>query len=192
MTSARAALDETRHAEVARYVYAYENPSYKLGNRRRTHIEKHLRRVPKGSLLDVSTGRGEVLHMAREAGHDPVKGTEAVPALCDGERIVHALVHDLPFPDDAFDTVTMFDVMEHLVPLDTEAACQELLRVAKRRVLLTVHNGACRFGGNGKDLHINRRDSYETWHSELAAHFGRGVMRHGAEGSISEMFEVVL
>lgn len=186
-------LDAARQAEVARYERAYHNPSYKLGGQRRQHIERHLTRIPKGSLLDVSTGRGETLQMARDFGHDPVMGTEAVPYLCNGDDIVQALVHDLPFEDNAFDTVTMFDVMEHLVPEDTAAACRELARVARRRVLLTICNQTSRFGSpDGGDLHINRRASYEDWHRELTAHFNTAVLRYGTEGSISEMFEVEL
>lgn len=179
-----------RETEIGKYEAAYSHDNYRLGDRRKAHIHRHLRRIDKGSLLDVSTGRGEVLQMAQESGHWPVRGTEAVPYLCDGVKVVHALVHDLPFYDDTFDTVTMFDVMEHLVRSDTALACKELKRVAKKRVLLTVHNGPSRFAG--MDLHINRRDSYEVWHKELAEHFGCDVIRHGREGSISEMFEVIL
>lgn len=131
--------------------------------------------------------------MARDAGHSPVMGTEAVEYLCAKDRgVVHALAHALPFPDASFDTVTMFDVMEHLLPEDTAATCKELRRVARRRVLLTIHNGPCRFGGDGKDLHINRRASYADWHRELAVHFDTAVACHGDEGSISQLFEVVL
>lgn len=184
-------LEAQRAAEVSRYENAYRNPAYRLGDRRRQHIERHLRRIPKGSLLDVSTGRGETLKIAAGFGHGPVQGTEAVPYLCDGETVVNAMAHALPFSDDAFDTVTMFDVMEHLVPEDTAPACRELMRVARQRVLLTVCNMPSRFGKEG-DLHINLRGSYEAWHQELADIFGRPVVRHGMEGSISEMFEVPL
>lgn len=184
-------LSEARAAEIARYEIAYRNPAYRLGDKRRQHIERHLKRIPRGSLLDVSTGRGETLQMARNLGHDPVTGTEAVPYLCDGVNVVQALAHALPFGDATFDTVTMFDVMEHLVPEDTEAVCRELARVARKRILLTVCNVPSSFGSDG-DLHINRRPSYEAWHDELATHFGRSVLRHGREGSISEMFEVLL
>jgi SAM-dependent methyltransferase len=185
-------IDAARQAEVARYVNAYRNPRYRLGDNRRRHIERHLARIPRGSLLDVSTGRAETLQIARNLGYDPVQGTEAVDYLCDGTNVVQALAHDLPFADSTFDTVTMFDVMEHLVPVDTAAVCAELKRVARHRVLLTVCNRPSSFGSDGRDLHINRRDSYETWHSELAVHFGAAVLRYGAEGSISEMFEVPL
>ena len=183
-----------RQSEVARYEQVYHDPSYALGRRRRDHIHQHLKRVqPKGSLLDVSTGRGEVLRMARDLGFAPVAGTEAVGYLCDGETIHHALAHDLPFPDASFDTVTMFDVMEHLLPEDTEAVCRELARVARSNILLTVHNGPSPWRNSGGDLHINRRASYDVWLEELTM-FCRphGVIRHGRGNSISEMFEVVL
>ena len=182
---------QTRLDEVARYERAYKNPAYRLGDSRRQHIERHLSRIPKGSLLDVSTGRGEVLALATRLGHTPVKGTEAVPYLCDGETVFHAYAHDLPFESKSFDTVTMFDVMEHLLPEDTCLVCEELARVARGCILMTVHNGPSSFGGEG-DLHINRRRSYDEWHRELTDHFGRPVVRHGREGSISEMFEVIL
>ena len=181
-----------RLSEVARYEAAYRNPAYKLGDRRRGHITEHLARIPKGSLLDVSTGRGEVIGIARDLGHGPVLGTEAVSYLCDGETVHHALAHDLPFPDDHFDTVTMFDVMEHLLPEDTCLVCEELRRVARRRILLTVCNAPSSFGGDGGDLHINRRISYDAWWEELKDHFAPWrVIRHGRQRSISEMFEVL-
>jgi SAM-dependent methyltransferase len=183
-------VSQARLSEVARYESAYRSPAYRLGDRRRNHIATHLDRIPKGSLLDVSTGRGEVLRMARDFGFAPVVGTEAVDYLCNHEDVFPALAHALPFDDDSFDVVTMFDVMEHLLPEDTEAVCKELARVARSRILLTVHNGPSSFGSDG-DLHINRRLSYEEWHKELAAHFRQSVVRHGKQGSISEMFEVI-
>lgn len=182
---------DRRHKEVARYEHAYRHPDYRLGDRRARHIHTHLARIPKGSLLDVSTGRGEVLFMAKDMGFAPVMGTEAVSALCDGVKVVQALAHELPFPDSAFDTVTMFDVMEHLLPEDTAPVCRELMRVARQRVLLTIHNGSHRY--RGEELHINRRPSYDVWFDELRAAFApHQVVCHGAGLSISVMYEVIL
>lgn len=181
-----------REAEVGRYTALYRDSSYGLGARRREHIFSHLRRLPRGSLLDVSTGRGEVIGIALDLGFSPVQGTEAVPYLCNGVTVVHALAHSLPFADDAFDTVTMFDVMEHLVPEDTAAVCHELKRVARNRVLLTVHNEVSTWRGADGNLHINRRADYEAWHAELSEHFQCEVIRHGRAKSISELFEVLL
>lgn len=183
-------MTAARTLEVQKYEQAYRHDDYRLGDRRRVHITEHLKRLPKGSLLDVSTGRGEVLQIARDLGHGPVQGTEAVKYLCDGLNIVHAFGHALPFADSSYDTVTMFDVMEHLLPEDTKAVCQELARVAKRHILITVHNGSHRY--RGQELHVNRRASYEAWRIELEHHFKRVVHRHGKGDSISEMFEVAL
>lgn len=185
------AASEKRAAEIARYERAYQNADYRLGDRRRKHITHHLNRIPKGSLLDVSTGRGEVIEIAGHLGHGPVMGTEAVQYLCNGTTVLHAMAHDLPFPGKSFETVTMFDVMEHLLPDDTGMVCRELKRVAHRRVLLTVHNGPHRY--RGADLHINRRASYEAWLAELRQHFApHEVLDHGAGESISVMYEVLL
>lgn len=181
-----------RASEVNRYEAVYRDPAYALGARRREHILFHLNQMPRGSMLDVSTGRGEVLTIAEDMGFAPVTGTEAVSYLCDGKRVHQALAHDLPFEDAQFDVVTMFDVMEHLLPEDTAAVCGELKRVARKRALLTVHNEVSTWRNSGGNLHINRRDSYETWHRELAQHFGGPVICHGMGASISMMFEVVL
>lgn len=179
----------SRAAEIEKYERAYQNSDYRLGDKRRAHIAERLGATPRGSLLDVSTGRGEVLGIATALGFEPVRGTEAVGYLC-GEGVDYALAHALPYGDNAFDTVCMFDVMEHLLPEDTGAVCGELKRVAHTRVILTVHNGPHVY--RGTDLHINRRASYEAWHEELERHFGCHVVRHGIGESISEMFEVAL
>jgi len=179
----------TREEEIAKYVQCYKDPAYKMGDRRRRHIQWALERIDGGSLLDVSTGRGETLDMAAGLGFFPVHGTEAVPYLCN-DNVTHALAHDLPFADNSFCTVTMFDVMEHLLRQDTEAVCKELQRVASKRVLLTVHNGPSRHGKVA--LHINRRDSYRDWHEELQSYFDGDVVWLDNQNSISEMFEVTL
>lgn len=51
---------------------------------------------------------------------------------------VVADVRKLPFPDDAFDTACAFEVLEHLPFEDFEKALSELVRVAKRYVLISL------------------------------------------------------
>lgn len=177
-----------REAEIAKYEKAYRSENYRLGDRRRFHIEAELSKVERGSLLDVGCGRGEVLDMAQIYGFNPVTGLEAVPYLCDERRVTHGLVHDMPFADKSFDVVTMFDVMEHLLPDDTESAIKELERVARKTILLTVHNGSHVF--QGVELHINRRDSYDDWFDFFKRKFSGRVDWLPRHGSISEMFKV--
>jgi ubiquinone/menaquinone biosynthesis C-methylase UbiE len=130
--------------------------------------------------------------MIREAlrlGFIPCHGTEIVPALIDGVTVVRAEVHALPFCDKAFDVVTMFDVIEHLVPGDDEAACRELARVALRHVLLTASNLPS-FSEAGDDLHINRRP-YNEWDSFFRAWFAPArVTRLVSRNPISEAWRV--
>lgn len=181
-------LEQARQAEVNKYVNCYRSPNYRLGKQRRHHIEMALMQTQIGSLLDVGCGRGEVLAMAEDLKFSPVIGVEAVDYLCDGVRVLNGLAHQLPFTDQAFDVVTMFDVMEHLVPEDTEAVCKELERVAKKTILLTIHNGPSSFGD--VELHINRKESYEDWFKYLKSVFGGEVTWLPRHGSISEMFMV--
>ena len=56
----------TRADEIAKYERAYQNVDYRLGNKRRAHILERLGATPRGSFLDVSTGRGEVLEVAQD------------------------------------------------------------------------------------------------------------------------------
>lgn len=120
-----------------------------------------LRAVPKGSYLDVGCGRGEMLRHAAEMGFAPVQGVEVVDQLIDGERVIFAEGHALPFPDKSWDVVTLFDVIEHLPVGDDEAVCRELARVAKRTIIVTANKNPSHLP-DGTDLHINIR-SFEEW-----------------------------
>lgn len=151
----------SRLAEFIKYERAYGDPNYHMGPARMSDAVNDLRSIPcRGAYLDVSCGRGEMLRHAEALGFSPVQGTEIVGDLIDGDRVVRAEAHALPFPDRSFDVVTMFDVMEHLVIGDDEAACRELARVAGKHILLTVNNRPSIHGGI--DLHINKRP-YPEW-----------------------------
>lgn len=157
-------IAEARAAEHEKYFRCYKKAHYRMGARRMNDAVRDLKDMPcRGSYLDVSCGRGEMLVHAITMGFDSVRGTEIVPRLIDGERIIRAEVHALPFESDAFDIVSMFDVIEHLVPGDDELACLELARVASKHVLLTANNRKSQ-NHVGDDLHINKR-SYEKWDS---------------------------
>jgi ubiquinone/menaquinone biosynthesis C-methylase UbiE len=180
-------LEQARASEVAKYVNAYRSSTYRMGDARRYHAELALSALPKGSLLDVGCGRGETMRMAADMGFSPVRGLEVVPYLC-VPGVDQGFAHAIPHSDGSFDVVTMFDVMEHLLPEDTETVCRELERVAKRYVLLTVHNGSSQH--NGVELHINRRASYDAWYEFFKRTFSGSVTWMPRCGSISEMFKV--
>jgi ubiquinone/menaquinone biosynthesis C-methylase UbiE len=151
-----------RATEQAKYPIVYQRPDYKMGRPRMADSVRDLEALPRrGSLLDVGCGRGEMLDNAERLGFRPVKGVEIVDALIDGTRVVRGEVHALPFDDQSFDVVTMWDVIEHLVPGDDEAACREMRRVARRHILLTANNKSS-LQPDGTELHVNRRP-YDEW-----------------------------
>lgn len=155
-----------RASEQAKYPIAYQREKYRMGKARMADSVGDLRALPaRGALLDVGCGRGEMLRNATRLGFQPVKGVEIVDALIDGDRVVRGEVHALPFGDKSFDVVTMWDVIEHLVPGDDEAACKEMRRVARRHILLTANNRTS-IQPDGTELHVNRRP-YTEWNELL-------------------------
>lgn len=186
-------LNEARATEHAKYQRAYRmQPNYRMGERRMEDAVRDLKAIPcRGSYLDVSCGRGEMLKHAKLMGFDPTTGTEIVPALIDGVKVIRAEVHDLPFDNDAVDVATMFDVIEHLLPGDEEAACRELARVARRHVLLTANNRPS-VNKAGDDLHINKRP-YEEWDALFREWFpGNVTWIKGGRSYVSESWRIDL
>ncbi len=153
--------DTARQIERAKYERIYKLPDYKMGAARLLDAQDDVRGLPfRTSYLDVGCGRGEMLDFAEAEGFVRVQGVEAVPYLCDGGRVIQADAWDLPFKDREFSAVSMFDVIEHLLPADEISVLEELKRVAFRRVILTANNRPSR--SLGVELHINTKP-YETW-----------------------------
>jgi ubiquinone/menaquinone biosynthesis C-methylase UbiE len=184
-------LDAARRNERRKYEKVYaERPNYRMKAERMADTLADIAALPaRGGYLDVSCGRGEMLDHAVRLGFNPVQGTEAVEDLCDGMTVLKAWAHALPFPDGAFDCVTMFDVIEHLIPGDDELACREMARVARKHVLLTANNKPS--NRTGVELHINRRP-YEEWDSLFREWFapGRVTWLKGARQRVSEAWRI--
>lgn len=162
--------DKARAAEHAKYTRCYTQNNYRMGGARMKDAVDNLERLPcRGRYLDVACGRGEMLNFAMYLGFSAVHGTEIVPELIDGDRVVRAEVHALPFADDSFDVVTMFDAIEHLILGDDELACRELARVAKSHILVAANNRKSK-NQAGDVLHINIRP-YQEWDALLRAWF---------------------
>jgi SAM-dependent methyltransferase len=172
-------LLDRRLFEHAKYIRTYREQNYGMGHIRMLDAVADLGGLgTRGAYLDVGCGRGEMLGHAAVLGFNPVMGAEVVPNLVDGLRVIHGEAHALPFADDSFDVVTMFDVIEHLLPGDDELACRELLRVARRHILLTANNKPSI--ALGMELHINQRP-YEEWDRLFNEWFGPGVRRLTSE-----------
>ncbi len=174
---------ELRELEHAKYVRAYQLENYRMGGQRYTIACRELGALfdelgPAG-YADIGCGRGEMLLEAKRLGFGPITGVEVVPHLVESFNEAHGILpgtmapmgcvwgqaHDLPFSDDSLAVVSLFDVLEHLLPGDDEKAIREACRVATDSILITANN---RDSINGDDqLHINKRD-YDEWQGVLA------------------------
>lgn len=167
-------IAEARVAEHDKYVRAYAIETYRMGSRRMDDALRNLVNLPRrGSYLDVGCGRGEMLGFAERYGFAPVQGVEVVPELIDGARVIRGEAHALPFADKSWDVVTLFDVIEHLLPGDDEAVVRELVRVARHHVLITANSTSSTLP-DGTELHVNRRP-YAEWERLLADWFSPAV-----------------
>jgi len=85
-------------------------------------------------VLEVGIGNGFVTRYVREKGWD-VTTLDTVSEL---RPDVAGSVLSLPFGDTAFDVVTCFEVLEHLPYDDFTKALEELRRVSRRHLILSV------------------------------------------------------
>lgn len=156
--------DEAREIELAKYERAYNQTDklYTMNARRFKDASRFIEQLPcRGSLLDVSCGYGDIIKFARRIGFRRVCGTETQEQLLRG-NVFYALAHELPFNDDFYEVVTMFDTIEHLLHGDDEEAIKEMCRVATKFVIVSANNGPS-YNSAGDDLHINKRP-FDEWH----------------------------
>lgn len=112
--------------------------------------------VPKGAvILELGFGNGEFLDWARNSGYN-VHGLETNQSLVDLAKEKGHKVHCCPvqkidemnFHQDQFDLVVMFDLLEHLYPLEIFNLFASLRTMVKKggRVLVRFPNGISPFG----------------------------------------------
>lgn len=172
--------EEVRAAEIAKYEAIYATAQrYTMNERRMKQAMNALDEFMHHgwSLLDVGCGDGSFADAVREKYNCLATGVDPVPGLAR----VTASSHDLPFSDRTYDVVTFLDVLEHILPEDTEATLRELARIARHHVILTVNNNpSCYRGPNDTELHINIKP-YDEW-EELFNQFFPSVTRLNNEG----------
>ena len=169
-------MHSDREIEKAKYVEAYKDPRYKMGDARFGQAKFEIFQLqPRSSLLDVGCGRGEILDFAAALGFKTMQGLEAVPELTERPDVMLGDCTALPFAGKSFDHVTMFDVVEHLLPGDDEKALRELCRVARKTVLFTIANNVS--VRNGVELHINLKP-FSTWNLLIREWLGGQATLH--------------
>jgi len=127
--------------------YTSGNPVYrKLMTNFFSSLEKCLREIEFQRVYEAGCGEGYVTaHIAQSRFdieiHASDISTEVVKQakmLCPNVNFSVGSVYQIDFPTDSFDLVVACEVLEHLETPET--AIQELLRVTKRYLLLSVPN----------------------------------------------------
>jgi len=97
------------------------------------------------NILDVGCGDGSFLHLVA----DKADNSRNIPLLVGIDKSREALKHvrtskaignvaELPFQNSVFDLVTCLEVMEHLPHFEFEKAIEEIKRVSKKYLILSV------------------------------------------------------
>lgn len=98
---------------------------------------------PGQKILDLGSGRGEIVDQCRKKGVDAWGvdfSWEALQlAATFSSFFQQAEAQQLPFRENSFDTVFMLDVVEHLNPAQLQAALSEVRRVLKPGGQLIIH-----------------------------------------------------
>jgi 2-polyprenyl-3-methyl-5-hydroxy-6-metoxy-1,4-benzoquinol methylase len=92
-------------------------------------------------ILDVGCATGSYVRLLLARGYDAY-GIDLLPSpqwieIPEG-RLRQGDIQDLPFKDREFDSVTAFEVLEHVENIDN--AIEELKRVARKNIILSVPN----------------------------------------------------
>jgi ubiquinone/menaquinone biosynthesis C-methylase UbiE len=150
-----------------KFYEAYNAEYYSERTRKsKNHMMKYIKFLHKGpcmKLLDVGCGEGYYVRDAIEEGIDAYGIDIASHALENAldtvkNKISFGSITDIPFANDEFDSMTAFDVIEHIHPKDTLNAIAEIRRVLKPGGIIILTTPSSSFGDWVSDLtHINVR-----------------------------------
>jgi ubiquinone/menaquinone biosynthesis C-methylase UbiE len=105
-------------------------------------IMKELARIRCESMLDVGGAEGYKSYIARSLYGLRVQTSDLSEEACERAEEIFGVkgkaldIHDLAFADGEFDVLTCSETLEHIT--EPKQAIEELLRVAKKAVIITV------------------------------------------------------
>jgi SAM-dependent methyltransferase len=102
---------------------------------------RFVRKYATGRILDLGCATGNYCTHLKGLGYD-IAGADVQPEyvrIAKSRGVEAYLIENgVPLPDGSFDTVLLFEVLEHLT--DPVAVLKEARRLARRRVLMTTPN----------------------------------------------------
>lgn len=123
--------------------------------------------------LDVGAAKGFLVYALGEIGVDAcgIDVSEyAVQNAKAKDKVQIGEARDIGFPDDSFDIVTAFDVLEHIPENEVAKVCSELLRVTKKYVIVRVPTKAEK---GDMDAYYETIKPKEWWEEQFAAQGGK-------------------
>ncbi|MDY0354559.1 MAG: class I SAM-dependent methyltransferase [Sedimentisphaerales bacterium] len=116
-------------------------------NSERQRFEEVLQQIPieVQTLLDVGCGSGIFVNACKDHSNRAFRRIVGVDISTEALKSVstekyHCTGTDLPFVDHEFDLVTSLEVLEHIASGDFARVLKEIVRVARKYVLVTVPN----------------------------------------------------
>jgi 2-polyprenyl-3-methyl-5-hydroxy-6-metoxy-1,4-benzoquinol methylase len=131
---------------------------------------------PYGRVLDIGCGAGATGRSLRAAGAELMVGVEPNPAAAAPARRVYDVVHEAPVEqlldsraiEGAFDTILLYDVLEHLVDPASVLGGLRALAAPNARVHISVPNA--RHWTLTRDLVLRGTFGYTEWGHRDATH----------------------
>lgn len=164
-------------SEVAKYQGIYRSPEKFATYGHSNHGRGAARLIEKwkpASIVDVGCGWNEFA--AQMKAVLPEARVIGVDFACPGADVTAPLTA-LPFADKEFDTLTAFDVLEHLLPAEVDAALLEMARVS-HRFALSISYVASVNKWEGQTLHPTVR-SEQWWITRLMRAGAGQISKHG-------------
>lgn len=142
------------------------------------------------SILDVGCSHGWVIRRFPDRYAWGVDVSEAAIQLAHAAGSMTAIrgsAIDLPFPSDSFDIVLSTDCIEHLTEADADLAAKEMLRVARRWVIVKPSPRPDRARWKeiaGHNLHLTVKPI--QWWLDTFVEFGGQIVHEGDEWFVME------
>lgn len=155
----------------------------------------YLRNTVYGRILDIGCGDGRHLIPLRRLGFDVVGIDLAIPSLRRIRRIqqdaplVVGDARSLPFKDETFDCVISYDLLQHLIMDEREAAAKEMSRVLQcggMAVLEVFGRQDVRYGGEEVEPHTFLRGDGTVMHYFTLEELGGLLREVGLEADVEE------